>query len=259
MRWLAILLAALVGLAVPEAFSAQSASVSAVVVDVDAAYPPFMSGSVSNARGLYPSIIETVFGMMGTPVYITAKPWKRCMNELDQGTAAVGGLYITRDRLKKYDFSDPLFTENIFVYFNKRKPVVFHSLHDLYGLNVGVRAGWSYGNDFDLARQQNRFAVFEANSDLQNFGKLAAGRLDVVLASPEAVHAQIQDVTLSQIEAASTPLARNAGYLAFNKKSGAAVMLRDFNQMLDELKQSLRYRKIISETLGAEVEDGKPE
>jgi polar amino acid transport system substrate-binding protein len=220
-----------------------------VVVNVDDANPPFMSGSLNNARGLYPSIIETVFGMMGARVLVQAMPWKRALSSLDQGVAAVGGLYKTSRRSVLYDFSEPLFIERVVVVYNVHHPLVFHSLKDLEGKTVGVITSWSYGDAFDQAHLQGRVHVSASNSDIQNLGKLELGRVDAVLAIDEAARNLIHSGGLGDLAVAPIPLAENPTYLAFNKKLGARRQLDEFNAGLRELKRTRLYQKLIDDAM----------
>lgn len=226
--------------------SARAAGDGVVTVEVDSANPPFMYGSVNHAIGLYPSIIETVFSMCGTPVVLRAVPWKRAMNDLDYGRAAVGGLYKTQERSRRYDFSAPLFVERIMVVYDKRRPVNFRTLADLNGKNVGVIAGWSYGDAFDAARDQGLFRIATDQSDIQTLRKLALGRLDVALVVNEPARALIKAMGLTQLQIAPTPLAENPVYLAFHKKARATALLNDFNARLRELQGSRIYQLLIN-------------
>lgn len=226
--------------------SARAAGDGVVTVEVDSANPPFMYGSANHAIGLYPSIIEAVFALCGTPVAVRAVPWKRAMNDLDYGRAAVGGLYKTRARSRIYDFSAPLFVERIMVVYDKRRPIDFRSLTDLNGKDVGVIAGWSYGDPFDTARQQQRFRVSTDQSDIQTLRKLALGRLDAALVVNEPARALIKAMGLTQLQIAPVPLAENPVYLAFNKTARATALLNDFNTRLQELQGSRLYQILIN-------------
>lgn len=228
------------------AFAAEGAGVA---IEVDAANPPFMYGSVTSAKGLYPALIETIFAMNGTQVRLAAKPWKRALSDLEQGHAGVAGLYKNSERSKKYDFSQPLFTERIMVFYNRQRPVAYHNLTDLNGKHVGVLAGWSYGDAFDQARHSNHFMVSEANSDAQNMAKLAAGRLDVVLAIAETGQRQIRQGGMKLLTMAPQPMTENQTYLAFSKKAGASALLQAFDAGLQALKKTQLYSEIIKNEL----------
>ncbi|VEB39937.1 Uncharacterised protein [Chromobacterium violaceum] len=54
-------------------------------------------------------------------------------------------------------------------------------------------AGWSYGDAFDQARKEGRFAAFDGDSDQQNLQQLKLGRLDVVLGIRETLQLALRE------------------------------------------------------------------
>lgn len=73
-----------------------------IVVGVDAENPPFMSSVAGKAAGLYPAIIAEALQTAGVAAKLEAKPWKRCIADMDDGSAGVGGIYKNEERLKKW-------------------------------------------------------------------------------------------------------------------------------------------------------------
>lgn len=219
----------------------------ATLVNFDAANPPFMYGSAQHADGLYPSLVVAVFNQMGKPVKLSAKPWKRALRELDLGVAGVGGIYKTEERLRKYDYSEVLFVERIAVYHHHDKPVAFDELSDLYGKRVGTLLGWSYGDEFDNARKAGKILVEEVPSDVQNFDKLARGRLDAVLAIEQVGAGILKSGSYTGIQKSPVYLAEKSTHLAFHKKAEAAVLLAEFNRALRDIRQNGVYGRILSQ------------
>lgn len=223
---------------------------SAVLINFDAANPPFMYGSTGKVEGFYPELIDAVFRQMKQPVILAAKPWKRAVGELDLALAGVGGIYKTEERLKKYDFSETLFVERIVAYYHRDKPIHYKTLVDLYGKRIGILLGWSYGSAFDDARKAGRFTVEEVAADSQNFDKLAQRRLDAVLAI-EQVGAHLMGAARNAgIEKSQVYLAENPTHLAFNKKQLAQALLNDFNRALGEIRKNGTYAQLV-ERIGA--------
>ena len=135
-----------------------------VLINFDAENPPFMFSKGGKMVGVYPAVIATAMKRIGIPVTLEAKPWKRALVEMDEGKGGVGGIYKNSERVQKYDFSEPILTENTAVYFNKAKPINFKVIADLNGRRVGVIRGWSYGDAFDTARKAGAFTVEEVTS-----------------------------------------------------------------------------------------------
>ncbi len=218
-----------------------------VVINVDEANSPFMFGKGGKAEGIYPALLAAAFKRMKVEVSIEPKPWKRAIQEIDEGTAGVGGIYKNAERLKKYDYSEQLFSEKLVIYFNKANPVNYTKIDDLKGKRVGVLRGWSYGDDFDNARKAGAFLTEEIGSDDQNFQKLDLGRLDAVVAVSES-GADLM-VKYKNIGAAATPLAENPSFLAFAKRANQTALLKQFDQTIAELKKSGEFKKIVSAEL----------
>ena len=222
-----------------------------IMIGVDAGNPPFMykQEGENAARGVYPALIKAVFERLNVPVQVQALPWKRVLLDIDRGVAGVGGIYKNEARLLKYDYSDPLFVERIAVYFNKSKPIAYKTIEDLYGKRVGVILGWSYGDDFDLARTYDQISVETVNSDEQNFEKLLRGRVDAVLAIVESgerlrKHSKYKDLVM-----AKNLLVSNPAHLAFLKKNNQLVLIQRFNKELVEMKKDGSLDKIVEEEL----------
>lgn len=221
-----------------------------IVVDVDAENPPFMSSRAGYAVGLYPAVIRAALGRCYDNVRVQAKPWKRAFVEIDKGQAGVGGLYKNAERLAKYDFSDPIYVENIAVYYRQVRPLEFRSVSDLHGKTVGVLRGWSYGDAFDAARRNGAIATEEVSSDRSNFLKLMDGRLDAVLAIEESGKTTLATPGVRGIDQASVYLASFPVHLAFNKAAGKGDLLACFNKALAEMKRDESFDRIVREELG---------
>jgi len=121
--------------------SAQAAE--PVKIAVDSANPPFMYAEDNKAVGLYPVLLNAVFAKMGMTTEIEAYPWKRTLSMGEKGAAAIGGIYKNEERLKIYDYSDPIFSEKLLIYVNKDASFPFSGVSDLKGKRIGVILGWS--------------------------------------------------------------------------------------------------------------------
>ncbi len=244
--WRAIFAVLLAGVMALPAMAAES-----LVIDVDSGNPPFMykRNGEEVAQGIYPAVLKAIFERLAIPVSIQAVPWKRALLDIDRGVAGVGGIYKNEVRLLKYDYSDPLFVERIAVYYNKSNPIKFNTIEDLYGKRVGVILGWSYGDDFDLARTYEQILVEPTNSDEQNFDKLSRGRIDAVLAIVESgdrllAHGKRKDVVM-----AKTLFLANPAHLAFLKKTNQLPLIQRFNKELAEMKKDGTLESMVQQEL----------
>lgn len=221
-----------------------------IVINVDAENPPFMSVQGAHAVGLYPAILRAALGRCAEDVRVEARPWKRAFVEIDKAQAGIGGLYKNAERLAKYDFSDPIYVENIAVYYQRARPFEFRSVADLHGRKVGVLRGWSYGDAFDAARKNGSLVAEEVSSDRSNFLKLKDGRVDAVLAIEESGRAILAAPGMFGIERAGAYLASYPAHLAFNKAAGKTELLSCFNKALLEMKHDGSFDRVVREALG---------
>jgi len=159
----------------------------------------------------------------------------------------VGGIYKNSERLKKYDYSEPLLVETITVYVHRDRPLVYTQIGDLFGKRVGVMRGWSYGDEFDRARAGGLLQAENVSSDDQNFQKLQSGRIDALLAIEDSV-ASLR-VAYPDIQASGVPLSEAPAFLAFSKGANLAPLLRRFDQAIRDLKASGEFRRLVSAEL----------
>ena len=224
----------------------------AEMVMLDVSNPPFMYGAEGKAMGVYPAILAEAFKKMGVPLEMDAVPWKRAIAAIDEGKAGVGGIYKNEERLQKYDYSDKLFDEVIVVYVRKGAEFEFTGVPSLLGKKVGVLRGWSYGDDFDAAAKAGKITTDEAEGDGQNFAKLAAGRVDAVLAVRESGDINLATPDIAKaVVALPTPLSNSPSFLAFNKSAGKAEVLAKFNAALAQMKADGSMDKLVKASLSA--------
>lgn len=227
------------------AFSGHVHAGEPVNIVVDAYNPPNMFLHDGHAAGLYPILINAIFARMNQDVAIDAVPWKRAMTMGAQGSAGVGGIYKTRDRLLTYDYSDPIHNELLLVYVKRGREFKFDTIEDLTGKKIGVILGWSYGARFDKARADGAFKVEEVNRDQLNFRKLLDERLDCVVASKDSALFEMTRNASSNITALETPLQINPTYVAFAKDANKKEILARFNAALKEMKENGLYKQLV--------------
>lgn len=219
-----------------------------ILVMFDEANPPFMYVKDNKVSGLYPAIIGEAFKRMKIDYRFTGVPWQRALSTLEESKAGVGGIYKTQERIKKYNFSVPLFTERLMLYVRKNREFPFKDVSDLKAKTVGVILGWSLGDAFDKARDSGFFTVEPSGSDEQNFEKLAKGRIDTLVAIREAGDGLMNKYNGSIIRLA-VPLTENEAYLAFNKKSNTQDLMKNFDSTILKMKKDGSFSRLIEQSL----------
>jgi polar amino acid transport system substrate-binding protein len=233
----------------PPAHAAELAGTPAVCVAVDSQNAPFMFVRGGVAEGLYPQLVRAAFQQMDTAVKLEAIPWSRALRQLDQAECGVAGIYRNAERLQKYDFSAAIFIERVRLYARRERGLSFAGIADLAGLRVGVIRGWSYGDAFDQARRTGQVTVEEVPADAQNFGKLASGRLDAVLAVEQAGAALLAGGAYPSVQVLPRPLAVNSTHLAFHKSTHSAALLKRFDAAMDHLRRDGTHDRLVVQVL----------
>lgn len=203
------------------------------------------------ARGFYPTLVAAAFQRMGVDVAMMPMPWPRAMAGAEAGQWGIADIYPTPERLSLFDFSDPMFAEEMVLYVLKGHEFPYDGPQSLQGKTIGVMRGWSYGIAFDKAVTAGLFVTAPVDKPVQNFAKLALGRLDAVAMVRQGAAGAIAEAGLEgRVAALPHPLSFNPGCIAFAKSARKTELLRRFNQTLAAMKADGSYARIVAATLG---------
>jgi len=229
--------------------AAAGAAAQPVSVAFDSKDPPFMfQGTDKTPQGLYPKVFAEVFRRMGVAVDLRAEPWKRALSGCDAGDNGVGGIYKTREREAKYDYSAPYYQEHVAVYSLSAAHASFTKLEDLFGKRVAVIRGWSYGAAFDAAAKAGKIKTDESDGDGTSFKKLSLGREDFVIAIVEAGDAEISSQGWDKtMERSATLLTTNDVFLVFNKSKQMKTILAQFDSAVAAMKRDGTFQQIVKQ------------
>ena len=226
-----------------------------LVIGFDSASAPTMyAGPQQEAAGIYPAIVRKAFERMGEPVRLVARPFNRVVAGLRAGTMGAGSLVQTPERSALAEFSAPYTFEQVGVYHRTGGAAPYAGLDSLRGRNVGVMRGWAYGQRFDEARAAGLFNAEEVGSDLQNFLKLDAGRIDYAIATTMAGAALLSQPRFGAIAVAPVLLTSAPIRIAFNKGARRTVLLQRF----DEAIQAMRANGELNQLIADELARAKP-
>ena len=166
-------------------------------------------------------------------------PWARAYWMAENAKAGIVGLSWTAERQATFDYSEPLFYDEVLIVVRHGEAFDFDGIDDLKGLRVGIGAGGSFGEEFEQARRHGLFQVDEDNGPVSRLSKLLAGRTDVALINPgraglQRAIAQDQELLAhaSDLEVLPIPLKRDANYLGFHKQLAMGDFLQAFNAVI---------------------------
>ena len=112
----------------------------------------------------------------------------------------------------------------------------WHELADLQKGRLGVTRGYSYGDEVDAAIKDGSLAVTEVPNVGRLMAMLAAGRIDLAIASDSVGYALAGEHPAARIVPASKPTASEVFYIAISKKSSAVSLVPEINRILADLK-----------------------
>lgn len=155
------------------------------------------------------------------------------------------------ERAKSFDFSKPIYDDDIHIVTLKTKTFPYAKLEDLKGKTIGGINGASYGDEVDKAIASGLFVVDRDVGQAGRLRKLLAGRLDAAfigngLAGFDAAVTSQEELSnnRAQFVVLPVPLARDPLYLAFPKSMNKRDALNRFDAALEKLRQSGELKKL---------------
>jgi polar amino acid transport system substrate-binding protein len=231
----AVLLAAFASILLP--FGAQAQEALRVVTD--ATFPPMEFSKDGKRTGFDIELVEALAAQMGRKVEWIDIDFKGLIPALVSRRAdmAMSAIYITEERRKVVDFSDPYFAGGLVVLTTKSGPI--KSLKDLDGKKVTVQVGTkSVGFLKDNYPKVERLEV-EKNQEMFNLVEI--GRADAAVTGKPAAK------VFAQVKPALTVLAEQLT----TEEYGIAIRkdapeIRDaVNVALKQLKANGTYDKLV--------------
>lgn len=220
-----------------------SAADDSILVFGDDNYPPVIWAEKGEARGELPRILRALEPALGQKFRLELSPWRRAYESAAAGRGGLIGVSLTSERQKLFDFSDPVYDDNINIVVLRGREFSYRELHDLRGKRLGGQLGASYGEAFDRSLQSGDVAVERDTSQVLRLRKLLAGRIDAALigngqagidatiaADPELQRNRERFVALDR------PLTVDQLYLAFPKSMMAKPLLQQFNAALRAMR-----------------------
>lgn len=210
-------------------------------IAVDNNSPPFAYEDARHQpQGIYVQLLQHIAQQSGLRLAIRPMPWRRALQGLALGQHGVAGLYSNAERQQRYLMSAPLWQESLHVFTLPTASLQVGRSEDLAGLKLGTLAGWYYSDKLQAMQQRGELVLESGESDLQNIGKLRAGRLDAILAVKDSVDHLLQHHPRNPIRLPlrdAGMLLRNATYLALPRTQGNIALLQRINAALQQLQQ----------------------
>lgn len=208
-------------------------------------YEPFVFPPEADLKGMDYEVTEAVFQQLGIPIAIKIYPWKRCLAMMQaQQADGILDAGINEER-KAYLFfpEEPLSQSSLVMFYHKDHPITVNTPDDLKQYRIGTLLGYLYPQNIaDMLIHRE-----DVNTMEQNFQKLAANRIDLMLEDRVVgLYKLASFERRERLAVAELPMPLlNAYYLGFAKKAGYDELAVKFSRALVAFKQTPAYHDIL--------------
>lgn len=147
-------------------------------------YPPYEYLEGESPKGVITEVVQEACRRAGFSLVIREVPWPRALDRMRHGQAdGVFHLMKTLERAEYLQFTDSIgYEESIFIVRKGSGIAWTGDFTELADKRIGIQVAYSYGKNFDMARQQGIFRHLDPVLDTQSaLKKLLAGRIDVLV------------------------------------------------------------------------------
>lgn len=129
-------------------------------------------------------------------------PWRRVLHNGENGEGLIFGIYKTPERLKLFHFSEPVYSDKVWLVSRCDNTFNFTTLQDLKGKSIGIVLGSSAGDEFDSQVNVTFKAEYNTSSLAGRFSKLYQKRMDAFLLYEPRTNLKEVQKELNQLYAA---------------------------------------------------------
>ncbi len=201
--------------------------------------------------GIAVELMNEIFKRVDIATDMKLFPWERCLAQMKTGKRdALMLLTKNAERELFLDYSEVIMTDNDLIWYRKssqNNPADWVEFSDLKNYVIGESAGYNYGDVYSAAREKHKFIIDKARTDLLNFRKLQAGRIDIFICNETAAKAIFKNNPYLQgrFLAASKSLKTVEFHMAFSKESPLKGILPQVNQAIQEMKSDGTIERIL--------------
>lgn len=129
-------------------------------------------------------------------------PWRRVLHNGENGEGLIFGIYKTSERLKSFRFSEPVYSDKVWLIKRCEDNFTFNSIDELKGKTIGIVQGSSAGDEFDKQVNLLFKAEYNTSSLAGRFSKLYQKRMDAFLLYEPRTNLKEVQKELNQLYAA---------------------------------------------------------
>jgi polar amino acid transport system substrate-binding protein len=214
-------------------------------------YPGICFLKDGKPQGIFPAILAGVSKFSGDTYELHLYPWRRAQALALAGEGGIAHFSSTNERRAHFDFSDPVYGDDIDLVVLKGREFSYEEPLNLKGRRVGAMAGASFGQQIDQMMESGEIKVDRDYGVVGRLHKLLVGRIDVAVV--EGSGGDIDDLVGSDEELRQNKakfaflpgkLVHDPLYLAFAKTANRKDVLSRFNAGLAKFKKTPAYRRL---------------
>ncbi|SEM78492.1 basic amino acid ABC transporter substrate-binding protein [Lihuaxuella thermophila] len=251
-KWTGMLFAlcAIISLILSGCASKQAGTGDALKVGTDAQFPPFeKQEGDGRITGFDADLLQAIAKAGGFKADLQHTGWDPMFEGIDRGKldAGIGGITITEERKKKYDFTEPYFEATQVILVPNSSSV--KTLKELNGKKIGVQSATT-GEKVVQDAFGKTYAGLKGYDDLPSAVEdLKLGRLDAVVADNAVVMEYVKKLGNSQFKIVEDPSIPKEQYGLIVKKGNKKV-LDQLNAGLKKIREDGTYDKIYEKYFG---------
>ena len=234
------------------------------IVGDDNAKPKNWLDAEGNPKGIIIDLLSEITERTGIKFTLDLAPWNRSFTLSANGKGAIIGFSKNQQRLESWDFSDPMYYDELVIVTSIDKQFEFSNLASLKGKRLAIKRGSSYGDDFEDARKNNLFSVIESTDRAGQMRMLTLDRVDAILLSPGnmALQSVIADNEWliehsGQFVILDPPYKKDPNYLGIPKSMNQSHLLPAINQALTDMQNDGTYKVIVDRNIELVLEQLK--
>lgn len=227
----------------------QLALFSKTLTFVCSEFPPYIYKHNNAIKGFNKEILDEIFKRMNVEIEYKFYPWARAVKMIKAGKAdAIFPFFKNPQREVYTDYSNSFTSEPTSMYILKDSNISYSGdLKELSSYRFGRVRGFSSGVAFDAAVKEKIINVEDSRKGDLNLKKLLNKRFDILVDNRYFIlHELKKSDALHRVKELKPVLTNNKAYLGFSKKRDHKAIIKQFNIILEEIKEDGTYDEIIN-------------
>ncbi len=219
----------------------------------DKAKPKNWLNESGQPEGIMIDLLAEVTRRTGITFTYELAPWNRSFRLSSLGDGAIIGFSKTAKRELKWDYSVPMYFDELSIVTTQDKVFEFKNLKSLSGKRLAIKLGASYGDDFEAAKASGLFTTVETVDRAGQMRMLTLDRVDALLLSPGKIALESiisENEWLSKhrdtFVILNPPYKKDPNYLGIPKAMKKSHLLPLINEALNEIQQEDIYLEIVN-------------